>query len=173
MLAQPEEAKGYSISTTPEEDVTTVARANQILLALADSVAARMRRDGARASCVAVTIRTSAFQMLSQQQKLQEPTDITGEIYALCKRLFAELWAALTPLRRLGISLTDISHSETVQLSLFADEKKKKARRLDKTLDALRGRYGADTIRRGTVIQSDVEAGKKYRARMEAQRDKS
>ena len=167
VLAQPEEAKGYSISTTLEEDVTTAARANQILLALSDSVAARMRGDGAKASCVAVTIRTNTFQTRSHQQKLYEPTDITSEIYALSRRLFAELWEAPTPLRLLGISLTEISHGEAAQISLFTDEKREKFRRLDQTLDALRSRYGMDTIRRGSAMQSDIEVGKKYRARLE------
>ena len=161
VLAQPEEAKGYSISTTLEEDVTTAARANQILLALSDSVAARMRGDGAKASCVAVTIRTNTFQTRSHQQKLYEPTDITSEIYALSRRLFAELWEAPTPLRLLGISLTEISHGEAAQISLFTDEKREKFRRLDQTLDALRSRYGMDTIRRGSAMQSDIEVGGK------------
>ncbi len=35
-----EEAKGYSISTTLEEDVTSTEQAHQVLLALADSVTA-------------------------------------------------------------------------------------------------------------------------------------
>ena len=47
VLAEPEEAKGFSISTTMEEDVTDLEAARHILLALADSVTARMRADGA------------------------------------------------------------------------------------------------------------------------------
>ena len=45
VLAEPEEAKGYSISTTLEDDVETQEAADHILLALADSVSARMRAD--------------------------------------------------------------------------------------------------------------------------------
>lgn len=41
VLAEPEEAKGYSISTTLEEDVKKAAQAYPVLLALADSVTAR------------------------------------------------------------------------------------------------------------------------------------
>jgi DNA polymerase-4 len=42
VLAEPEEAKGYSISTTLEEDVKKAADAYPVLLALADSVTARV-----------------------------------------------------------------------------------------------------------------------------------
>ena len=47
VLAEPEAAKGYSVSTTLEEDVTTTDGANRILLALVVSVSSRMRADGA------------------------------------------------------------------------------------------------------------------------------
>ena len=42
------EAKGYSNSTTLAQDVRSAEEANRILLALSDSVAARMRADGVR-----------------------------------------------------------------------------------------------------------------------------
>lgn len=43
VLAEPEEAKGYSVSTTLAQDVTDADTAHKILLELADSVTARMR----------------------------------------------------------------------------------------------------------------------------------
>lgn len=60
VLAEPEEAKGYSISTTLEEDVKKATQAYPVLLALADSVTARIRSDGAKAYCIAVTIRDNS-----------------------------------------------------------------------------------------------------------------
>ena len=169
VLAEPEEAKGYSISTTLEDDVQTAEAAHHILLALADSVAARMRSDGFKAFCVAVTIRSNDFKNKSHQQKLREPTDGTNEIYQLAKKLFSELWNGKTPLRLLGIALTDLTKEDYVQTSLFdtADEKKAKAKSLDKTVDALRSKYGRSTIQRGALLQDTHEVGKKYQAQME------
>ena len=88
VLAEPEEAKGYSISTTLEDDVEDYDTAHRILLALTDSVAARMRADGAKTFCVAVTIRSNDFKNKSHQIKLREPTDGTNEIYEIAKQLF-------------------------------------------------------------------------------------
>ena len=174
VLAEPEEAKGYSISTTLEDDVETAEAAHHILLALADSVAARMRADGFKAFCVAVSIRSNDFKNKSHQQKLREPTDGTNEIYQLAKKLFSELWNGKTPLRLLGIALTDLTKEDYVQTSLFdtADERKTKSKKLDKAVDALRSKYGRSTIQRGALLQDTHEVGKKYQAQMEGEASK-
>lgn len=167
VLSAPEEAKGYSISTTLEEDVITQQQAHGVLLALTDSVTARMRADGVKACCVAVSIRSNDFKTRSHQRKLMDPTDISREVYQISRQLFGELWDGHTPLRLLGISLTELTREEQPQLSLFPDEGREKARRLDKAYDAINSRFGASAIMRGSSVQSGLEVGKKYRAQME------
>ena len=135
----------------------------RILLALADNVSARMRRDGMKACCVAVTIRANDFKDRSHQRKLQEPTDITGEIYALAKGLFRELWDGHTPLRLLGISLTQVTREAYAQQSMFPQMDKERARKLDQAIDAIRQRFGTDTIQRGGTLGTSGQVGKKYR----------
>lgn len=56
-----EEAKGYSAETTVEEDIVTYEQALSLLLAQCDVVAARMRRDGKKCSCVAVDLPDAGF----------------------------------------------------------------------------------------------------------------
>jgi len=167
VLAQPEEAKGYSISTTTEEDVTTAEAAARVLLALTDSVAARMRADGAKACCVAVTIRGNDFRNHSHQVKLPTPTDITDEIYKTVKSLFAGLWDRHTPMRLLGVALTQITRGECDQLSLFTDPQKERAKKLDKAVDGIRKRYGIDAVSRGSTFGSTQRIGRKYKAQMQ------
>ncbi len=173
VLAEPEEAKGYSISTTLEKDVKKAEQAYKVLLALADSVAARIRADGAKAYCVAVNIRSNDFKNRSHQRSLYSPTDISKEVYQISKELFDELWDGVTPLRLLGISLTNITREETAQLSLFPDENRDKARRLDKAYDAINSKFGAATIMRGSSLQSQVNVGKKYKAQMALLREET
>lgn len=167
VLAAPEEAKGYSISTTLEEDVVTSEQAHKVILALTNSITARMRADGVKAYCVAVSIRSNDFKTRSHQKKLMNATDISSEVYTLCKHLFAELWDGHTPLRLLGVALTDLTKEDTAQMSLFQDEKKERSRKLDKANDAINKKYGAATILRGSNLQSDLRIGKKYQAQME------
>ena len=163
-MAEPEAVKGYGNSVTLEQDVTTPAQANQILLALCDSVASRMRADSRRCTCVTVTIRGNDFRNRSHQRRLPEPTDVTAELYALSRVLFSELWDGVTPLRLLGVTLNDLCGDDAVQLSLFHDEKKERARKLDHAIDQLRGKFGITAISRGSVTDASRRVGRKYKA---------
>jgi DNA polymerase-4 len=170
VLAEPEEAKGYSISTTMEEDVTETDAAKRILLALADSVTARMRADGAHASCIAVTIRSNDFRNKSHQRQLDLPTDVTSEVYEIAAALFAELWDRQTPLRLLGLSLTNLVREEEAQMSLFNDGSREKARKLDRAVDAIRGKYGSEVIGRGSAMETSARIGRRYKAQMDPEK---
>ena len=173
VLAEPEEAKGYSISTTLEDDVKKASEAYPVLLALADSVTARIRSDGAKAYCVAVTIRDNSFKTRSHQRSLMNPTDISREVYQISKELFDELWDGVTPLRLLGVALTNVTREEVTQFSLFQDESREKAKKLDRATDALNKKFGSATIMRGSNMQSQMDVGKKYKAQMELQNKSS
>jgi DNA polymerase-4 len=173
VLAEPERAKGYSNSITLEEDVTNDAQAHKILLALADSVTSRMRADGARAYCVSVTIRGNDFRDRSHQKRLDTATDITDEVYTVAKRLFAELWDRRTPLRLMGLAMTNVATEGEEQMSLFVDEKKERARKLDRAVDSIRGKYGTATISRGTTIDADRRIGRKHKAQIEEKNEDS
>jgi len=172
VLSEPEEAKGYSISTTLEDDIKKADQAYPVLLALADSVTARIRSDGAKAYCVAVTIRDNSFKTRSHQRSLMNPTDISKEVYQISKELFDELWDGYTPLRLLGIALTNITREETMQFSLFQDVSREKARKIDKAKDALNAKFGSATIVRGSSIQTNINVGKKYQAQIEQKKKK-
>lgn len=167
VLSEVEEAKGYSISTTLEEDVTSHEQAHKVLLALADSVTARIRADGAKAYCVAVSIRDNTFKTRSHQRSLDNSTDISKEVYHISKQLFGELWDGCTPLRLLGISMTNITKEETAQMTLFPDENRDRSRKLDKAYDAINKKFGIATIQRASSMESKWDAGKKYKVQIE------
>jgi len=81
-----------------------------------------------------------------------EATDISNEIYDVVKELFEELWDGYTPLRLLGVALTNLTKDDVVQFALFDDKDKEKQRKLDKALDKLKDKYGDGSIVRGRQI---------------------
>ena len=162
------EAKSYSVVTTVEENIVSYDVANQMLLGLADSVSARMRREGAKAYCVSVKIRSDDFKNRSHQINLSEATDVTEEIYETSKKLFADLWDGKTPLRLIGIALSNISKDEDEQLSLFVDEGKEKQKKVDATMDSIRTKFGMDKIMRGSVMKNSMNVGRKFKAQMDS-----
>lgn len=157
----PDEAKCYSISTTMEENIVSYTGAEQILLALTDSVSARMRRNGGFCQSVSVTVRDLDFRTTSHQTTLFNPTDVTAVIAETAKKLLREHWDGKTPLRLIGVSLMRVSRDPLEQLSLFPDEKTEKARRLDKAMDALREKYGSGTVSRGSTMGRPIGRDRK------------
>ena len=173
--SEPQEAKGYGNSVTLEENVVSIDRANAVLLALCDSVSARMRADGMKTTCISVSIRSDKFKNSSRQRTLDAPTDITEEIYNVAKSVFAALWDRRTPLRLIGVSLTGITDGEDIQLSLFTeadDGKKEKSRQVDRAVDEIRNKFGTDKLVRGTTVASHLTVGKKHSAQIDEMQNK-
>ena len=113
-----------------------------------------------------MTIRGNDFHDHSRRRKLLVTTDATGEICDTAKRLFVELRDGRTPLRLLGVSLTDLTHREEAQMSLFEDDHKR-SRKLDKAMAPIWDIFGADIIMRAGAIGPGKNVGRKRKAWIE------
>ena len=147
----PAENKGYGNSVTTAKDVVTRQQAHQVLLSLCETVAARMRKDSKWGSCISIHLRTNEFKHFSHQCKLPGATNITGEIFRHACRIFDEAWDTKTPLRQLGVQMTQLTNEPYAQYDLFSGvspEQYERKLRLDETVDGLRDKFGEDIIRR-------------------------
>ena len=160
-------AKGVGNSTTLREDVTDLERAKKILLSLAESVSARLRKHAFLAGNAAVEIKYADFSKCSHQAPFLSPTNSTTKIYELSCQLFEELWNG-SPIRLLGIRTSKLQDMDTpVQLSLFdmepelSGEKEQKLmkgpsmdklKKLDLAMDAIKQRYGESAVMRGSLL---------------------
>ncbi len=149
--------KGYGNSTTTPFDVDNECAAKMVLLALAETVSTRLRKDKVLASVVAIHIVDFEFRHASHQLTLFTATNITNEIYKAACRLFDELWDGI-PLRHLGIHTGRITGDQGVrQLNLFdACQPYDKLVCLDRAVDRIRSRYGADAVKRAVFIKSPI-----------------
>ena len=171
--AQRDEAKGISVETTFDEDIVSYEQIFPILLSQCDIVAARMRREGKKCNCVAVSFRTLEFKNKSHQRKLENPTDVTDEIYQNVKRLFQESWSG-QPLRLIGVALTGLTEDSFVQMSLFEDPKKREQqKKLDEAMDNIRKKFGNDKISRASTMNVSGRIARKAKAQMENGRKKN
>lgn len=162
-----EEAKGYSAETTTEEDIVTYEQAFSLLLAQCDVVAARMRKDGKKCSCISVTYRMLDFRTRSHQKKLENPTDVTEEIFAQIKNLLRECWQC-QPLRLIGVALTDLTSDDFRQMSLFENtENHEKQKKVDGVVDDIRKRFGNGMIVRGSTMKTADKVARKAKAQMD------
>ena len=171
--AQREEAKGISVETTFDEDIVSYEQIFPILLSQCDIVAARMRREGKKCNCVAVSFRTLEFKNKSHQRKLDNPTDMTNEIYQNVRQLFQESWSG-QPLRLIGVALSGLTEDDFIQMSLFEDPKKREQqKKLDEAMDNIRKKFGNDKISRASTMNVSGRIARKAKAQMENGRKKN
>lgn len=151
--AESADNKGYGNSTTLAFDVTDADTAKMILLSLSETVGRRLRRDGVWIETVSVTLRFFDLSRASHQCVLEHATDITNEIYQAACRLFDEFWDG-TPIRLIGIQTGKVTKDgDNRQLSLFDDTDYEKLERLDRAMDSIREKFGADAVKRASFLQ--------------------
>lgn len=157
VIDQPPPNKGYGNSTTTPYDVRDVGTADKVLLALAETVGSRLREDNVQIEVVSVGIRYSDLSYVSHQRVLQTATNLTWEIYQAACGLFLELWNH-EPIRHLGIHTSRVRNEDFFrQPTLFDETDYEKLEKLDKTVDALRKRYGIDSVKRAAFIQQPID----------------
>ena len=149
--------KGYGNSTTIAFDVCDASTAKLVLLALSETVAARLRAAGVRAEVIAVGIKTFDLNYASHQMTLRNATNITIEIHRCACQLFDELWDG-TAIRHLGIHTSRIKDGVNMrQIDMFDTTDYEKLEQFDATIDQIRRRYGNDSVMRAAFLGSQID----------------
>ena len=148
--------KGYGNAVTTTRDVTEFSAADQVLLSLCETVGTRLRRDDQAGSCVTVQLRSSAFENWSHQRQLAAATNVTQELYEVSRALLRTMWDGKTPLRQLGVQVTQLMATNQRQASLFDAADYEKLSKLDRTVDALREKYGEQAVFRAAFLTGDT-----------------
>ena len=131
---------------------------------LADTVAARMRRSGVKCYTVQLNIRNPSFKTISRQKPLHVPTFLAKELADTAMELLTESWNPNAPIRMLtltGTNLVPAKEAPGEQMSLFEhsrQKERKKQEKLETTLDAIRAKFGKDSVSICGVLQNDIGA---------------
>ncbi|HUJ27254.1 MAG TPA: DNA polymerase IV [Myxococcales bacterium] len=122
------------------------------ILEQAMRVAARLRRAGVKARSVHLKVKYTDFKIATRQATLPLPTDDGAEIYRTASGLLAKVDPR--PIRLTGVHAGDLGTAPP-QLGLF-DAGRKKRDRLNRSLDAIAEKFGADA-----VLPADLAAQRK------------
>lgn len=147
--------KGMGNSTTVKFNVLDAATAYQVLLSLSESVGMRLRAAQMCAGLVAVSITSTEFGHQIHQRKLQVAMNSTSYIHRIARELFDELWDR-SPIRKLGVRVSDLHSNDYVQLSLLEDYNFSRDKYIDSAVDVIRGRYGTNAIVRASFLHSGL-----------------
>ncbi len=146
----------------------TPAEVESLGAALTDRVCGRLRESGRSCRTVAIGLRFGDFSRASRSRTLDFPTDRTDAVLAAVRNLLASARQEIEDrgLTLVGVSLENLDDAGAVQLALPLEEESadpvgsavrtRDAEALDTALDDVRKRFGSDSIRRASLIDSDA-----------------
>lgn len=151
------DSKSISRSTTLSQDITDVEFARTVLLRLAEEVGTEARRYGYKGNTISIVIKYGDFQSITRQKSVS-PTYLTKDIYRMGASLLEENWNRSRPVRLLGVGLGNCKDDYVEQLSIFditgEQESRNKEEKLEKTMDAIRERFGTDKVKRAKMMDN-------------------
>lgn len=159
VLAGGRERKQISREVTFSEDIADLGHLRSILREHAERVGADLRTRGKRARTVSLKLRWQDFTTLSRSQTLERPVQATSAILDVALALFDEVVRVegFHPVRLIGLGVTNFIE-DVVQLELIEAASgvprsgrgdTRRQEQIDRVLDALRERYGENSVGRG------------------------
>jgi len=142
--------KQISSEETFDVDLKDHEELQRRLAQLADRTAARLRARQLKAGMISIKVRRRDFTTYTRQKSFNPPTQETRLIVQVASELL-DRWFEEQPrvaVRLLGVGVSDLSPAQ--QLDLFTSRESTDAGRLDETLDRIRGKYGTESVKRGS-----------------------
>ncbi|PLT34792.1 UV damage repair protein UvrX [Bacillus sp. V5-8f] len=138
-------------------DYKEEAEIKHVILEMCEEVARRARAHRKAGRTVSLGIGYSQEEFgggFHRSRSVEEPTNITMDVYRICLELFKENYMPKT-VRSISITLSNITDDNEMQLTLF-DPLRWKRRKLGYTVDGIRRKHGSKALLRAV---SYTEAG--------------
>ena len=154
--------KSVGNGLTFPRNLLTRDEVHQGLALLCDQVAVTLRQHGLKAATVQVTIRDPDFRDICRQAPLPAATCTARELTAAADAIVARSWKSGAPIRALTVTAHNLipEGEVTEQLGLFdsaAPQRRDRVEKLERTMDAIRARFGADALTTGTLTAPPEE----------------
>jgi DNA polymerase-4 len=130
-------------------NVTDLEELHRVLRSHAERVGADLRRSGRRARTVTLKVRWPDFTTYTRSHTVSRPVQTTEELAAAGRTLLEAVFSkeGRHPVRLIGLGATNLVE-DAVQLG-FEDGDLLHNERLDRALDAIRERFGDQSVSRG------------------------
>lgn len=139
-------AKSISSETTFKENTNDQNFLEAIIVQLTEKVCCELRKDGKVAGCIGIKIRFADFETITRQTTIPYSC-ADDEIIPVVKQLFFKTHQKGTPLRLVGVKLSELTE-DAVQTNLFSDATKKTE--LYKAIDNVKDRFGKTMLKRAS-----------------------
>jgi DNA polymerase IV len=151
-------ARSLGSERTLATDVSAHRELRLYLRAAAETVAQRLRRRHLCAGGLRIKLKRADFQLLTRQDRLTAPTDVSAVMAAKAAELLRQVDDP-GPFRLVGLAVFDIVEADAdSQLALWAPMGSRD-RSLETAIDALESRFGAGAVQRGGELYGDRGVG--------------
>ena len=147
--------------STADHDLKTREESAELITALSERVATRLRKHGMYAGGVHLSVKLNTMRSIGKQTQLTYPTASATDLKDSALSLLDLLWReGDQPIRAITVTaIYLIEAGEYVPTTLFEDEgKSEKRTRFEKSIDEIRNKFGFDAITRGSLLKKDDAA---------------
>jgi DNA polymerase-4 len=148
--------KGISAETTFNEDLSRLADLEDVLAGLCEKVARHARADRIAGRVVTLKLRTTDFRILTRRKTIPVATQTAKTLFAVGRELLARE-ATGRPYRLIGIGMQELVEADAAGADFFA-EAERKALAGERTLDAIRAKFGAESVTSGRLLRAKTAA---------------
>jgi len=156
IFAEEPHSRSLSSETTFEHDRKDRGGIERMLLELCHQVMFRMIGEGWKSRTVALKLRFHDFTTVSAQKTLKHWVSSAEELYATALELLASRWKGGTPIRLIGIGLSNLSPVESPdQLELFSDGFSRR-KKVEEAVFKLQRKMGEGTLTKASLMQGEA-----------------
>ena len=145
--------KSVGNSTTCPRDLRTNEDVRLVITMMAEEVSRRLREQGLQGKTVVLFLRDNNLKSWERQAPMKRFTNVCAEIAGEAYNLFRKVYDWPTPLRGLGVRVTDLTpEGSAEQCMFFGEETHLKRASLDRAVDGVRKRFGEGSVRRALLM---------------------
>lgn len=145
------EQKSMSTEHTFETDTIDVVKLRELLTAMSEKLAYKLRRKNRLCGCITVKIRYADFDTVTKQVKVPYTAN-DKTILQTVQQLFKQTYQRRLRIRLIGVRLSDLVQG-SLQISLFDDTPE--IINLYQAMDRMRNRYGPTAVQRAITLGVD------------------
>lgn len=154
-----EAVKSVGNTTTCPRDLKNDEDARLVITMMAEQVSRRLREQGLQGKTVVLFLRDNSLKSWERQAPMKRCTNVCAEIAEEAYALFRRVYSWPSPLRGLGVRVTDLlQEGSAEQCMLFGEEIHQRRASLDKAVDSVRRRFGEGSVRRALLLADPVLA---------------
>lgn len=157
--------KSIGADQTFAYDIDDPEELRRRLLGVCERTASRARAAGMMGRTITLRVRFSDFTTITRSTTMNDPTDVTREVYLTARRLFDALGLQRARVRLIGVRLEGLVNREEAPVQLRLDEPEVGWREAERAVDAASARFGRGIVRPASLVGPQAEAERQERER--------